>query len=286
VAGLGLEVDESVVLANSDRATVRLLPCDVLARVAPVTHRAGAAVEVEVARRLADLGSPVAGPDPRAAPEVYEREGFAVTLWTYHEPVAAADPTPREYARALERLHAGMRRVDVAAPHFADRVAEAQGLVDDAERTPELADADRRLLSDTLRGVGQAIVERGASEQLLHGEPHAGNVLRTRHGLLFTDLETCCRGPVEFDIAHCSGFNPADEGAAWQVDTETPERVAAHYDGADPELVRGCRVLMLAMVAAWRWDRDDEFPDGRRMGTAYIDAIRQAVDQGGLGLRR
>ena len=102
------------------------------------------------------------------------------------------------------------------------------------------------MLSATLRGRQRAIEDRGAPEQLLHGEPHPGNVLSTEHGLRFIDLETCCRGPVEFDLAH------------------VPEAVSARYPGADPDLVRECRILVLAMVAAWRWDRDDEFPDGRR----------------------
>jgi hypothetical protein len=36
-------------------------------------------------------------------------------------------------------------------------------------------------------------------------------VLNTTQGLLLIDLETCCRGPVEFDIAHA------------------PEDVSEHY---------------------------------------------------------
>src|SRR2546423_750822 len=131
-SALDLRVDDAVVLHDSNRLAVRLLPCDVLARVASVAHQAGAEFEVEVARRL--------------------------------------------------------------------------------------------------------------------GEPHPGNLLRTRNGLLFTDWETCCRGPVEFDIAH------------------VPDEVSEHYRDADQDLLRECRVLMLAMIATWRWDRDDQFPNGRRLG--------------------
>src|SRR6266496_1245246 len=52
---------------------------------------------------------------------------------------------------------------------------------------------------DTLRSLRRVIGDRGAAEQLLHGEPHPGNVLTTKNGLLFIDLETCCMGEVEFD---------------------------------------------------------------------------------------
>jgi Ser/Thr protein kinase RdoA (MazF antagonist) len=263
-AALDLTVDDAIVLHNSNKLALRLLPCDVLARVAHVAHRAGAVFEVEVARRLAETDSPVAALEPRVEPRVYVRDGFVVTLWTYYEPVSPPDVAPAEYARALERLHAGMREIDLTAPHFTDRVAEAQWLVGHRAHTPELGDADRELLSNTLRKLRWAIVQRGAAEQLLHGEPHPGNVLRTKNGLLFVDLETCCRGPVEFDVAH------------------VPEEVSEHYPDADQDLLGECRVLMLAMVAAWRWDRDDQLPDGRRMGTELLSQMRAALDRYGL----
>ena len=215
-SALDLRVDDAVVLHDSNRLAVRLLPCDVLARVADVAHQAGAEFEVEVARRLAETDGPVAELEPHVEPRVYVHNGFVVTLWTYYEPVSSRDVAPPEYARALERLHASMRQIDVTAPHFTDRVAEAQSLVRNRAQTPELADADRELLTNTLRSRRQLIVDRGAGEQLLHGEPHPDNLLRTKKGLLFVDLETCCRGPVEFDIAHA------------------PEEVSEHYPAAQP----------------------------------------------------
>ena len=178
-----------------------------------------------------------------------------VTLWTYYEPVTPREVSPADYADALERLHAGMRKLDVTTPHFTDRVAEAQLLVASRDRTPELADADRELLSNTLRSLRRAIGHRGAAEQLLHGEPHPGNVLSTKHGLLFIDLETCCRGPVEFDLAH------------------VPEEVSECYPGADQDLLRECRILVLAMVAAWRWDPGDQLPNGQRAGRELLGAL-------------
>src|ERR1700761_2086243 len=84
-SALGLTVDDAIVLHDSNKLTVRLVPCDVVARVAPIAHQV-ARFEVELAQRLAEAGSPVAALEPRAGPRVYEREGFAVTLWTYYEP--------------------------------------------------------------------------------------------------------------------------------------------------------------------------------------------------------
>jgi hypothetical protein len=264
---LGLEVDDATVLHDSNKLTLRLQPCDVLARVAPVAHQV-AQFEVELARRLAETGCPVAALEPRVEPRVHERDGFAVTLWTYYAPVTPGQEVPpAEFADALARLHAGMRELAVPTPHFTDRVEQAQRLVADRDRTPALADADRALLGDTLHSLGRAIGRRGGAEQLLHGEPHPGNVLNTKHGLLFIDLETCCRGPVEFDLAHA------------------PEEVGEHYPGVDQDLLRECRILVLAMITTWRWDRDDQFPDGLRVGGEWLGQIRAALDQDGPGAR-
>jgi len=254
-SALGLPVDDVIVLHDSNKLTARLLPCDIVARVAPLAHQS-AQFEIEVARRLAETHSPVAALDPRAEPRVYERDGFAVTLWTYYQPVTPREVPPADYATALERLHTGLRQLDVRTPHFTDRVEEAQRLVDSSNLTPDLADADRGLLITTLRSRRQAIIDRGAAEQLLHGEPHPGNVLSTKSGPLFIDFETCCRGPVEFDLAH------------------VPENVSTRYAAADEDLLIECRGLVLAMVAAWRWDLGDQFPDRQRAARALLSALR------------
>jgi len=261
-AALGLTVDDAIVVHDSNKLTLRLLPCDVLARVAPGAQQV-AQLEVELAQRLAESGSPVAALEPRVAPRVYERDGFVVTLWTYYEPVPPRAVSPADYANALERLHAGMRKLDVPTPHFTDRVEQAQQLVANRDHTPALADADRKLLGDTLRSLRQVIGEGGGAEQLLHGEPHPGNVLTTRNGLLFIDLETCCRGPVEFDLAHA------------------PEAVSGHYPGVDQDLLGECRILVLAMITTWRWDRGDQLPNGRQLGTEWLSQIRAALDRNG-----
>ena len=262
---LGLRVEDAVVVHNSNRIAVSLTPCDVLARVAPLELlHPDAEFEVEVARRLAETDGPVAALEPRVEPRVYVRDGFVVTLWTYYEPVSPQDVAPAEYAQALARLHAGMREIDLPAPHFTDRVAEVQWLIGNRAQTPELGDADRELLSNTLRKMRWAIGQRGASEQLLHGEPHPGNLLRTKNGLLFVDLETCCRGPVEFDIAHA------------------PEEISEHYPAANQDLLRECRILMLAMIATRRWNRDDQLPNGRQLGTEWLGQMRAALDRYGL----
>ncbi|MFN8633505.1 MAG: aminoglycoside phosphotransferase family protein [Chloroflexota bacterium] len=254
-----LKVDDAVVLQNSNKLTLHLLPCEVVARVAR-GGQAAAQREVELAQRLAATGSPSVALEPRVEPRIHVRDGYTITFWTYHESLPTGDAAPAEYADALKRLHTGMRQIDTATPRFTDRVLQAHALLADRSRTPELSDPERGLLSNTLRDVSRRIRDRGAPEQLLHGEPHPGNVLSTKRGLLFIDLETCCRGPVEFDIAHA------------------PEEVGAQYPDIDGELLSQCRVLVLAMVTTWRWDRDDQFPNGRHVGREWLGDLRAVME--------
>jgi hypothetical protein len=251
---LGLVVSEARIVCNSNKLGLRLLPCDSFARVA-VSGQEAFRFEIEIALRLSENGSPVASLDTRVEPRVYERDGFAFTLWRrYDQP--GIDPGTLGYANALERLHVGMAQLDVGAPHFSDRVSEAEQLLSSRDRTPRLEHPNRELLLETLRSCDRAIKERSLAEQLLHGEPHAGNVLSAPEGLVFIDFETCCRGPVEFDLAHVS------------------EAVCDAYPGADPGAIQECRGLVLAMVAAWRWDTSDQFPNGARAGRALLTALR------------
>jgi hypothetical protein len=82
-------------------------------------------------------------------------------------------------------------------------------------------------------------------------------VLSTKNGPVFIDLETCCRGPVEFDLAH------------------VPEGVTEHYLDVDQGLLGECRGLVLAMVSAWRWDAGDQFPSGPRVGQELVSILRK-----------
>jgi hypothetical protein len=275
---LGLHVADAVVVHNSDRIAVRLIPCDVLARVAPSSWEAGMEFEAEVARRLGETDSPVGELDPRVDSGVHVRDTFAITLWTYYEPVVvkqrggvaheqlgmSSDLAPADYAQALLRLHEGLRQIEVPAPHITARVAGWAEGAGDRDRTPELRDRDRELLSDTFRRVRAAINSLGSGEQLLHGEPHPGNVLNTKRGPLFIDLGTCQRGPIEYDLAY------------------VPEEVAEHYPGADQDLVHQFRILMWAGVTTMRWYRDDQYPNRDYWRTEALNQLRAALDRYGL----
>jgi hypothetical protein len=257
----GLAVDDTVVLNDSNRLVVRLMPCDVVARLVPIGYRVfatavGAAREVQVIRRLADVDAPLAVLDPRVEPRVFVRDGFEIELLSYYEPLPMRALPPEDYAKALERLHGAMRQIDVVTPHFTDRVADVELWVSRRDVTPDLTGEDRQLLVHTLSTLRQAAVGRRAREQLLHGEPHPWNVLDTKTGPRFVDFENCVGGPVEWDLG-------------W-----VPAAVSERYSRADRDLVVECRGLVLAIVAAHCWRPEDERP-GRESRTAFMNAVRE-----------
>jgi aminoglycoside phosphotransferase (APT) family kinase protein len=253
---LDLAVDDAVVLSDSNRLVVRLMPCDIVARVTPMTHFASAEREVEVVRRLAETDSPVATLEARVEPRIFVHDGFKIAMWTYFEPVRRVISSG-DYMRALERLHAGLRQIDVTTPHFMDRVAATQQDVASRDVTPDLTETDRALLANTLRDLRESIVNRRAPEQLLHCEPHPGNVLSTMNGPLFIDFENTARGPVEYDLA-------------W-----VPQEVSERYPDADQDLLDECRGVVLAIIAMHRWSRDDQHPSGRQSGVAFLNVLRE-----------
>jgi aminoglycoside phosphotransferase (APT) family kinase protein len=258
---LGLATDDAVVLNDSNRLVLHLMPCNVVARIVPLGYRVfaaamGAEREVQVVRRLADADAPVAALESRVEPRVFVRDGFEIELLTYYQPIPTRALPPEDYADALERLHSAMRQIDVDAPHFTDRVADVQQWVARRDATPDLTDEDRDFLVQTLRSVRQSVVSRAAPEQLLHGEPHPWNVLDTTTGPRFVDFENCVRGPVEWDLG-------------W-----VPTAVGERYSNADRDLVVGCRGLVLAIVAAHAWRPEDERP-GTESAVAFLKALRE-----------
>lgn len=256
---LGLPVNDAVVIHNSDRIAVRLSPCDVLARVAPQAWEASMHLEAAVARRLGETDSPVGALEPRAGPRVYVRDAFALTLWTYYEPVGAI--APADYADALVRIHAGLRQIDLAVPHITERVNAWAAEVGDRAQTPDLPGPDRELLRTTFSRVRDAMNQWDMGDQLLHGEPHPGNLLSTSSGPRFIDLHTCQRGPVEYDLAY------------------VPEDVAAHYPGVNQHLVHQFRILMWAGFTTMRWRPWDQLPNRDYWRVEGLDRLRAARER-------
>lgn len=85
---------------------------------------------------------------------------------------------------------------------------------------------------------------RQFTSRALHGEPHDGNRLVTPFGIRWIDLESVCRGPVEWDLA----FLPA--------------LARESFADVDDDLLGLLTSLNSARVATWCWIQA-RFPEMR-----------------------
>ena len=120
-----------------------------------------------------------------------------------------------------------------------------------------LAPADRTFLRAVYDGGLAELDGVDLDRQRLHGEPHYGNRVMTAQGVRWIDFESCCVGPLEWDLA----FQSAE--------------VIATFSDVDRDLLRRLRRLNSARVATWCWGTA-RFPEMRRHGEYHLQALRAA----------
>jgi Phosphotransferase enzyme family len=212
----GLPTSDPVVLRDLTNLIVHLRPAPVVARVqltlGALRGPAWARAEMHAAHFLTAAGAPVAPPASDVDPGPHEADGLLVTFWRHVD----HDPTLADAAvagRSLRELHDAFAAYDGELP-TCDRLGEVRRLVDD----PEL-----RAFADRLPPL---------AGEPIHGDAHLKNILWTRDGPLWSDLENVCRGPREFDLA-CLRFRPSPEADAaiaayGEHDAEAVERALAY----------------------------------------------------------
>jgi hypothetical protein len=211
----GLEVTEPRVVRDLSNVLVHLAPSPVIARVATTTAaarpdgaRAWLARDVDMAGWLYAHGAAIVAPADELPPGPHDEDGFALTFWRLVEP-RAERPSAARAGRELRELHERLDDFPGALEPLSSVVDEAAEEVDGPARP-------------------------------LHGDAHAGNLLSTGAGLLWTDFEDSCAGPAEWDLA-CLVFGSADGPAALD---------AYGYQG-DPAALEPFVEARALQVAAW-----------------------------------
>jgi thiamine kinase-like enzyme len=238
-AAHGLEVGEAHVLSDRSNVLVALAPTPVVARVATSTAdaRAGGARDwlardVAVATWLARRGAAVVPPASELPPGPHVEDGLAITFWRHEEHDRSAPASPREAEEALRALHEALEGYPGDLPPFTALLDECEGLLDRlasaaaaeggpaavAKGGPAAAGpaslAALEAASAALARVRSAIDSAGLPARPLHGDASRGNLLRTPAGLLWTDFEDCCAGPVEWDLACLASSGGTDASTA------------------------------------------------------------------------
>jgi Ser/Thr protein kinase RdoA (MazF antagonist) len=230
----GVVAAEPVVLSNSNNVVVWLRPSPVVAKVAS-GHLRRPAVELAVAQHLVSCGAPVVRPSGQLPQVVHRAGGLEVTFWEYQRP-SGKEPDERELASSLFELHRALPGYRGPLPSYRDELSAMAAVLGDAARVPALAAGDRALLQAALVWCDSELARHPPAGRPLHGSPHSSNVIATRDGIRFIDLETACVGPLEWDLAH--------------VGDQAVRAYPGRFDRGRLEL---CRALVSVKTAAWCW---------------------------------
>jgi aminoglycoside phosphotransferase (APT) family kinase protein len=208
------------VLQRSRHLFLLIRAADLVIRVTPARDGAEMIAQREFAilSHLFGKGAPIVAPrqDMPAGPHL--SDGFVVTLWPFIAHGEADYDDARLLARSAEALrtvHAAMADFGSPLPPYLDRIDRCGALLADARRLPALADDDRRLVCDIYVETRRRLATYQARQVPIHGDAHLGNVFVTKDGPLWTDFETVCRGPPEWDVSatpYPPAFEPIDHG--------------------------------------------------------------------------
>ena len=256
---LGVVVESPAILADSNNTIVRLAPAPIVAKVG-TSHFRDAELEsltreLAVASHLSRLGAPVVAPARELAAVPHRWRHLTVTLWQYAEPIGDLVLEPAEAAVVLRVVHKALAAFPGSLPPFDLELADARRLLRPG-RSPTLPDSDRHFLLGVIDEVEEKLAGRVSATKALHGSPHAGNWLRTTQGLLLLDLETACRGPLEWDLA-------ALDDAAVRL-----------FGQVDRELVLLLRRMRSVCIAAKCWVEPNRAPEVREAARVHLKLLR------------
>jgi len=261
--------DEPEVIADGSNVLVHLVPSPVVARVATTTALVRKPPEqwltrdLDLAGYLAALDFPAVPPSRELPAGPHHHDGFALTFWQYIEHDRNYVANAHEVGPFLRDLHAALRDYQGPLRHLSP-FAEIPQWLSEVDSWNTLPRPDLAILRRGFSLIFSEIAALDLPQQPLHGDAHKKNVLRTSHGLVWTDFEDACYGPIEWDLA-CfvrTSLEPretalASYGAAFDLDRLAPFFAARDLQGA-----------------AWGAILTTRFPDRKERAAEWMAVVR------------
>ena len=267
---LGLRCsDAPEVIADGSNVLVHLLPSPVVARVATTTAlvrkpvQQWLALDLDLAGFLAAQNFPVVPPSRELPPGPHHHDGLALTFSEYIEHDRNYVANAHEVGPLLRDLHAELRNYRGALRHLSP-FEEIPPWLSEVESWNTLDPADLAILRRGFSSISADIAALDLPEQPLHGDSHKKNVLKTSKGLVWTDFEDACFGPIEWDLA-CfvrTSLEPRDVALASYAVEVDPDRLAPFFAARD---LQG---------AAWGVILTTRFPDRKERAAEWMAVAR------------
>lgn len=239
----GITPDRCDILQNGSTLVLRLTET-LVARV--VQDRDGPrqgtewfARENAIAQHLTQHGAPVIPLHSALPPGPHEHLGYPLNFWEFVTRIDA-EPEPRDIGRTLKQCHEVMKTFPQPLPRLAI-ISESLAILNERELFPA---ATQEMLRGHLRTSLEVLADY--PQQALHGDAHAGNLMNTTRGLLWTDWEDTFAGPVEWDVA----------SIIWNAllldeDHATVAAIREAYGPVDETALQQCLVARAAVITAW-----------------------------------
>ena len=210
--------------------------------------------ELAVGLHLLAENAEIARPARCVSPGLHHEDGFPITLWEFvpHDPSAELDDD--ELADSLERLHAHLATWSGEPPDYRERIRRTERLLEDDAAMRAMPRDGLALVRARYAQVAAPLLERAKPSTVLHGGPHSYNVLATSAGLRWIDFETCCRGPVEADLAYLG-------------------EAGARRPGVDADLLVLAKHMLRISVATVCWSDPDRHPRLREAAEFHLAAL-------------
>jgi hypothetical protein len=257
-AGYGIVSNRATILQDSNHTVIYLAPAPVVAKVGTSPEETSLLDEVKLAQFVAAKGGPVVPPTSLFPPGPHLEDGLEATFWEYC-PHNRNEPSPDVHGQLLRILHDALEGYPDPLRAW-DGFDGVGAVLADATALGALPQDDQVFLRRTYEDLLRAISSLDATVQVLHGEPHSGNLLLSPGGPRWIDLESACLGPQEWDL------------------TVLPDHIIPRYfEDVNWDLLTVLRRMRSLCVAAWCWLDPDRAPVLREAGTYHLYLLKSSA---------
>jgi hypothetical protein len=163
--------------------------------------------------------------------------------------------------QALREVHAALTSYPGELRLFTDGADTCAAMLADPLALPALPERSRQFLAARLVQLREMLELDPSRFIPLHGDTHLGNVMMTLAGPVWADLETACRGPIEWEL------------------TSLPPVARKPFGPLEPRLFAQLSQLRSLTVAVWCWSDAERSPEVWAAAEYHLRRVRRLASK-------